>query len=50
MSNDDAWYIMNQMGNMGSVHFIDLNKLEQPFHLPFANQIKRAEEALRRIS
>ena len=26
--NDDAWYIMNQMGNMGTLHFVDLNKSE----------------------
>lgn len=24
--NDDAWYIMNQIGNMGTLHFVDLNK------------------------
>lgn len=31
MPKDDAWYIMNEMGNLGSVHFIDLNKGEQSF-------------------
>jgi hypothetical protein len=31
MANDDAWYIMNQIGNMGTIHMIDLNKNEQPF-------------------
>jgi hypothetical protein len=50
MPNDDAWYIMNEMGTLGSLHFIDLNKAEQPFHLPYANQIKRAEESLRRLA
>jgi len=50
MPNDDAWYLMNEMGNMGTIHFMDLNKAEQPFHLPYAGQIKRADEALRRIS
>lgn len=49
MPKDDAWYIMNEFGNLGSVHFIDLNKGEQTFTLPYANQIKRCDEGLRRI-
>jgi hypothetical protein len=36
MPNDDAWYLMNEMGNMGTIHFMDLNKTEQQFHLPYA--------------
>jgi len=28
MSNDDARYLMNEMGSMGSLHFMDLNKSE----------------------
>lgn len=35
MPNDDAWYLMNEMGTLGSLHFMDLNKGEQPFHLPY---------------
>ncbi len=31
MTKDDAWHIMNEFGNLGSVHFIDLNKGEQSF-------------------
>ena len=50
MPKDDAWFIMNELGGLGSVHFIDLNKEEQAFHLPYANQIKRCDEALRRIT
>jgi hypothetical protein len=49
MANDDAWYIMNELGNMGSIHMIDLNKQEQPFQLPFAKQIRRCDEALTKI-
>jgi hypothetical protein len=30
-------------------HFINLNKGEQPFNLPYANQIKRCEETERRL-
>jgi hypothetical protein len=31
MSKDDAWHVMNEMGSIGAVHFIDLNKGEQTF-------------------
>lgn len=50
MPKDDAWFIMNELGNLGSVHFMDLNKGEQTFHLPYANQIRRCDETLRRLT
>ena len=28
MSKDDSWQIMNELGNLGVVHFVDLNKAE----------------------
>ena len=46
---DDAWEVMNHLGEMDIAHFINLNKTEQPFNLPYANQIKRSEETERRI-
>jgi V-type H+-transporting ATPase subunit a len=46
---DDAWDVMNQLGNLDIVHFIDLNKGEQPFNLPYTSQIKRCEETERRV-
>jgi hypothetical protein len=46
---DDSWDVMNQLGNLNAVHFIDLNKGEQPFSLPYTNQIKRCEETERKI-
>ena len=49
MPKDDAWYTMNELGNLGVIHFIDVNKAEQSFHLPYAEQIKRCEDALRRL-
>jgi hypothetical protein len=36
MAKDDAWFIMNELGGLGSVHFVDLNKGEQAFSLPYA--------------
>lgn len=46
---DDAWDVMNLLGELDVAHFINLNKNEQPFNLPYANQIKRCEETERRI-
>jgi hypothetical protein len=37
MPKDDAWFIMNELGNLGSVHFVDLNKGEQSFGLPYSS-------------
>ena len=36
MPKDDAWYIMNELGNLGVLSFVDLNRSEQPFHLTYA--------------
>jgi hypothetical protein len=49
MPKDDAWYIMNELGGLGTVHFLDLNKGEQTHHLPYANQIRRCDETLKRL-
>jgi hypothetical protein len=34
---DDAWEIMNQLGNLDIAHMVDLNKGEQVFSLPYTN-------------
>lgn len=50
MPKDDAWFIMNELGSAAnSVHFIDLNKDEQTFTLPYASQLRRCEESIRRL-
>ena len=46
---DDAWDVMNQLGVLDVAHFLNLNKGEQVFNLPYANQIKRCEETERRL-
>jgi len=38
---DNAWEIMNTLGRLNSMHFIDLNINEQPFNLTFAGWVKR---------
>ena len=46
---DDSWEIMNELGKLEVVHFVDLNKGEQVFNLPYQAQISRCEETQRRI-
>jgi hypothetical protein len=46
---DDAWDVMNSLGSLNVAHFINLNKGEQPFALPYSSQIKRCEETERRL-
>ena len=46
---DNAWDIMNELGRLDCLHFIDLNHREQPHHLSYTLQVKRIEEAERRI-
>ena len=47
---DNAWEIMDKMGMIKSMHFIDLNKNEQVFTLRFAPLVKRCEDAEKRIA
>ena len=49
MPKDDAWFIINEIGSLNSVHFVDLNKGEQSFSLQYASQLKRCDETMRRI-
>lgn len=46
---DDAWDVINQLGNINLCHFIDLNKAEQPFNLPYAGPIRMCEETEKRL-
>lgn len=47
---DNSWEIMNKLGDIGRMHFINLNKDEQVFNLTFAPFVKRCEETEKRIS
>jgi len=47
---DNAWEIMDRMGMLKTMHFIDLNTKEQVFTLRFAPLVKRCEDAEKRIS
>ena len=49
MYKDEGWNVMNELGKLNQLHFVDLNKNMQPFDLPFTSGIKNAEESLRKI-
>jgi hypothetical protein len=49
MTKDSAWSIVTELGQSNCVHFIDLNKNEQPFNLIYAKQLRSCEEALKNI-
>lgn len=42
---DNDWDIMNELGKLNCLHFVDLNKGEQPHHLRYFDQVRRGEEA-----
>ena len=46
---DDSWRVIESLGNLDLAHFIDLNKNEQPFSLPYATRVKLCDETERRI-
>lgn len=47
---DDAWSVMNTIGEIGFSQFIDLNRDEPPHTLPFTKQVKQCEEAERKLA
>lgn len=46
---DDSWEVMDRLGLLNVAHFLNLNKSEQPFNLPYVSQIRRCEETERRL-
>ena len=46
---DDAWRVIESLGNLDLAHFIDLNKNENAFNLPYATRVKLCDETERRI-
>ena len=46
---DNDWDIMNELGLLNCLQFIDLNKEEQPYSLRYISQVKRAEEAMKKL-
>ena len=49
MRKDTAYDMMEALGEFSIADFIDLNKDEQSFDLPFTKQIKRCNDVIRKI-
>jgi V-type H+-transporting ATPase subunit a len=49
MSKDSAFDLMEVFGGLGIADFIDLNKQEQVYDLPFTKQIRRCNDIIRKI-
>ena len=47
---DDAWNVMNQLGDNGMTHFIDLNKQESPYNLKYTPEVKICEDTERKLA
>lgn len=47
---DDAQSVMNELGDVGLSHFVDLNSEESPYNLPYTQQIKACENAERSLA
>lgn len=47
---DNAWRAVNEIGKIDCFDFVDLNKGEQVFNLPFGHYLKRCEDVLRSLS
>lgn len=46
---DDAWKVVEALGHTNAAHWVDLNKNEQPFNLPYAQRIKLCDDVERKV-
>jgi V-type H+-transporting ATPase subunit a len=49
MPHESAWIILNELGKVDGLQFVDLNEGETIFNRPYAGFVRRCEEAERRI-
>ena len=49
ISKDNSWEIMNELGRMSALHFLDLNQNESIANRTYSSTIKRCDETERRI-
>jgi len=47
---DDAQSVMNEFGDIGFAHFVDLNAEESPYNLPYTAVIKQCEDTERKLA
>lgn len=49
LPKDTAWQSIRALGYTNAAHFIDMNRHEQPYKLPYTDMVKRCEESERRL-
>ena len=49
LNKDICLKVMNELGRLKQLHFLDLNRDVEPFKLPYIKNIKNADESLRQI-
>ena len=49
MQNDEAWHVLNDLGRLNCIHFIDLNPDKLPHEQKFAKVIKTIDETEKRL-
>ena len=47
---DESWNVMNEFGDLNLAHFLDLNKEESTYSLPYTKKIKECEAAERKLA
>jgi len=49
LTKDAAYQAVRNFGKISAVHFLNMNKNEQTFKLPYTEMVKRCEETEKRI-
>lgn len=44
-----AWDLMDSLGRLSCLHFVDVNNKEQLYHRPYSSMLRRCDDAVRRI-
>lgn len=50
MPREYAWEVLNELGELDAIQFVDLNSNETAFNRPYSNHVKRAEDLEAKIS
>lgn len=49
MDKNSAWTVMDGIGKLSCLHFVDVNNRDQIYNRTYSNNIRRCDEAQRRI-
>lgn len=49
VSKDFSWNIMNELGKLENLHFLNVNEGLQPHELTYTQDVKNCDDALKKI-